>query len=133
MNLDLDQLPGTFAICRLDAEAAIPDWARGELVSITRTADELSIVCPQDRVRGDVQCESGWQCLRVTGPLDFSLVGVIASLTGPLAEAGISVFVLSTFDTDLLLVKQQEMEKAAGVLGQAGHRCRTTSRIDEVQ
>lgn len=122
MPLNLIVLADIFAICRLDADAPIPDWAQEEFVSITRTPDELSIVCHQDRVPDDVQCEAGWRCLRVDGKLDFSLVGVIALLTGPLAEAGISVFVVSSFDTDYLLVKDSDMDKAVAALEEAGHR-----------
>ncbi len=120
MNLLI--LPDTFSICRLDPNAPIPDWAKGDFVSITRTPDELSIVCEQDRVPSDVQLESGWRCLQVAGKLEFSIVGVIASLTTVLAEAGISVFVVSTFNTDFLLVKEQDLEKAVAVLEGAGNR-----------
>ena len=112
---------GMFAICCLDADAGIPDWATGEIVSVTRTPDELSIVCSQDRVPDGVRCESGWRRLRVAGPLDFSTVGVIASLTGTLAAASISVFVVSTFDTDYLLVKGGDLDGAVEVLRAPGH------------
>ncbi len=113
--------PGTFAICRLDADARIPDWATGEVVSVTRTPVELSIVCSQDGVPDGVRCEPGWRCLRVSGPLDFEMVDVIASLTGTLAAASISVFVVSTFDTDYLLVKDGDLEGAVEALRTAGH------------
>ena len=121
MNLDLIVLPDTYAICRLDPNMPIPEWAKGESVSITRTPDELSIVYRQDHVSDGIQSEPGWRCLRVAGKLDFSLVGVIASLTRTLAEAGISVFVVSSFDTDFVLVREQDLEKAAGVLEEARH------------
>src|SRR5262249_2862615 len=83
--------------------APLPQWPRGDLVSITRTGEELSIVCSEYAVPQDVRCEGGWQCLQVVGPIDFSAVGVLTSLVRPLSEAGISVFVLSTFDTDYLM------------------------------
>jgi|GEM_PF-221976 hypothetical protein len=121
MNLNLIVLPETIAICRLDADSPIPDWAIGEFVSITRTADELSIVCRQDQVPKGVQCERSWRCFRVAARLDFTLVGVIASLTGALAEAGISVFVVSSFNTDFVLVREQDLAKAVGVLEEDGH------------
>lgn len=121
MRFTLEILPDTFAICRLASDATIPDWAQGEFVSITRTQEELSIVCRQEDAPGDLQAERGWRCLRIVGKLDFSLVGVIASLTGALAEAGINVFVVSTFDTDFVLVREQDLEKAVGVLGEKGH------------
>jgi hypothetical protein len=115
-------LDGTFAVCRLAADAPVPDWAAGgPLVSATRTGDELSVVCREEAVPEGVRCESGWQCLRVAGTLGLSLVGVLASLLDPLAEAGISVFVVSTFDTDYLLVKQADFPRAVDVLLRAGY------------
>jgi hypothetical protein len=118
----LSLLPDTYAVCRLDKDAPVPDWAtRGPYSSVTRTADELSVVCPDALVPGGVRKESGWRVLMVEGPLDFSLTGVLASLTGPLAREGISVFALSTYDTDYLLVKQEQSEKALQALGAAGY------------
>lgn len=123
--LSLLILDGTFAVCRLGPDAAVPTWASaGEFFSITRTTEELSIVCPQSAVPNDVRSEGDWRCFRVAGTMDFSLVGVLASLVGPLAEAGISVFTLSTFDTDYLLVKDADFEKATTALRQAGHSIR---------
>ena len=120
--LNLILLPDTFAICRLAPDAAIPTWATaGSFFSVTRTLDELSVVCLQSLVPEKVRCESGWRCLRVAGAMDFSQVGVLASLVGPLADAGISIFAISTFDTDYLLVKQADFEEVTAVLRQAGH------------
>src|SRR5262245_37362576 len=100
-QLTLLDLHEGFAICRLAPKAAIPAWVlSAAFYSITRTADELSIVCPQALVPDDVQCECGWRCFRVAGSIDFAMIGVVATLVNPLAEAGISVFVVSTFDTD---------------------------------
>jgi hypothetical protein len=121
IKLSLVLLEGNYAICRLGAEASVPDWANGAFVSVTRTGDELSLVCPQDAVPGGVRCEPGWRCLRVAGTLDLALVGVLAGLLAPLAEAGVSVFVVSTFDTDYLLVRECEFERAATALRLAGH------------
>lgn len=117
----LEIVPGIVAICRLPADAAIPDWATGAVVSITRTADELSIVCSGDRVPDGVTHETPWRCLRVVGPLDVSMVGVIASLTASLAASNVSVFVISSFDTDYLLVKESDLETAIDSLQAAGH------------
>jgi hypothetical protein len=120
--LTLVPLDGTFAVCRLATDAPLPGWVGGgPLVSITRTADELSVVCRQETVPEGVRCERGWRCLRVAATLDFSLVGVLASLLGPLADAGVSVFVVSTFDTDYLLVKEPAFQQAEEVLSRAGH------------
>ncbi len=117
----LEVLPSTFAICRLDADANVPEWATGEFLSITRTPDELSIICRQGNVPENLQSELGWRCLRVAGRLKFSMVGVIASLAGTLAAANISVLVVSTFDTDYLLVKEGNLEAAVASLVEAGH------------
>ena len=120
--LSLVRLAGSFAICKLDQAAAIPAWATGgDFFSITRTTDELSVVCPQLAVPDDVPCERGWRCVRVAGTMAFSVVGVLVSLVTPLAEAGISVFALSTFDTDYLLVKEKDLENAVVALRQYGH------------
>ena len=120
--LRLFVLSQAFAICRLNPNETIPGWAYdGEVFSITRTADELSIVCEQINVLEGIQCEAGWRCLRVEGPLDFSLTGVLASLLVPLAEAAISIFSISTFDTDYLLVKEDRLARAIDVLSAHGH------------
>lgn len=122
MPLNLILLPGTFAVCRLVQDAAVPAWAWAEeFVSITKTAEELSVVCPEAGVPEGVRCERGWRCLRVAGTLDFSLVGVLASLVAPLAEAGVSIFAISTFDTDYLLVQEGHLQKACEALRQVGH------------
>ena len=117
----LTLLPDTFAICRLDADAAIPAWANGRFFSITRTAEELSIVCLQSAVPDGIRCDREWQCFKLAGPIHFTTVGVLASLVQPLAEAGISVFAISTFDTDYLLVKAADLQRAVDALGQKGH------------
>jgi hypothetical protein len=115
-------LPHNFAVCKLCPDAAIPPWAtEGEFFSITRTADELSVVCSQDSVPDGIHCERDWRCLRVAGAMPFSIIGVVAALTTALAEAGISVFVVSTFDTDYLLVKQKDWAKSLDVLRRAGY------------
>jgi hypothetical protein len=120
-NLRLSVLPKSYAICRLAAKADLPEWATGQFLSITRTADELSIVCSQEDVPSGVQHELGWRCLQVEGPLEFSMVGVIASLANPLAKAGVSLFAVSTFETDYLLVKDDDLATAIDRLRQAGH------------
>ena len=121
MNFTLELLPDTFAICRLDGNAAIPDWAKDDFVSITRTHEELSIVCRQELVPDDVQAEREWRCLRIVGKLDFSLVGVIAAITKVLADASNSVFVMSTYDTDYFLVRAVDVDRTVETLVEAGH------------
>ena len=122
LKLKLFVLPETLSICRLDKGAQIPEWAMaGSFVSITRTSEELSIVGPQNNVPAEVKREEGWRCLKVEGPLDFSLTGILAALTVPLAQEGVSVFAISTYDTDYLLVKKEQLEKAVKVLAENGH------------
>ena len=122
VTVNLTLLPDTFAVCRLSVDTAIPTWAAGSFVSITRTVDELSIVCTESSVPADVQAERSWRMLRVNGTLDFALIGILAALTVPLANAGISVFAISTFDTDYLLVKQDKLDQAITALITAGHQ-----------
>ena len=121
MNLTLEILSDTFAICRLNANAPIPSWAQGEFVTITRTLDELSIVCRHRDVPDDIQCEAEWRCLRVAGKLEFTQIGIIASLTQVLSEANISVFVISTFDTDYLLVRKADLDRTIEALEEKGY------------
>jgi uncharacterized protein len=123
--VELDLHPTLLAVCRLPAEDAVPSWADQvfqPLVSITRTADELSVVLPQAEVPPDVQAEAGWRALSVRGPLPFHLTGVLASLAVPLADAGVPIFALSTHDTDWLLVGHDRLDDACAALGDAGHR-----------
>ena len=115
-------LPDTLAICRLEPDAAVPDWgASGSFYSITRTPDEVSIVCEQSAVPADVRSEREWRCFKLAGPIPFTTVGVLAALVAPLADAGISVFAVSTFDTDYLLVKEADFSEAVAALRAAGH------------
>ncbi len=124
MPFALALLPASFMICRLPAEAPFPAWARGEnLLALIRTVDELSIVCEEtDQLPDDIRVEGDWRALKVRGPLGFSLVGVLANLAGTLAQAGVSIFALSTFDTDYLLVKSADLPTALDALEQAGHQ-----------
>lgn len=121
-RLTLTLLADTFAVCRLDGDAIVPDWAwTGEVACVTRTREELSIVCRADLVPEEVRRESGWRCLKVKGPLDFSLTGVFARIAQPLADAGISLFAVMTYDTDYVMVKQERLRDAADALMAAGH------------
>jgi hypothetical protein len=122
-KLTLTLLPDTLAICRLEMESEIPPWAlTGGFSSITRTAEELSVVCSQEAVPVGIRCEEAYRCFKVEGPLDFSLTGILASLTTVLAKAGVSVFAVSTFDTDYLLIKGEQVEQTIEVLTEAGHQ-----------
>ena len=122
-NLALSLLSDTFAICRLGPEEDIPSWVlAGDFFSVTRTKEELSLLCLQETIPQGTRCEKGFRCFKVGGPLDFSLTGILSSLTMPLAQAGISVLAISTFDTDYLLVKEAQVDSAFQALSHAGHR-----------
>ena len=114
---------GHFAICRLDPGSEVPDWANSQtFLSLTRTPDELSIVCPEGDVPFGIQCERNWRCIKVSGPLDFDQIGVLRDLAEPLAREEISVFAISTYDTDYLLLHEKNLARASNVLRRSGHR-----------
>jgi hypothetical protein len=121
-TLTLRILPETFAVCQLPPEAPAPTWAAGTLVSVTKTPEEWSIVCEERYVPGGVTQQGGFRCLTVAGPLDFALTGVMAALAGPLADAGISIFPLGTYDTDYLFVRGGDLGRAAAALRGHGHQ-----------
>ena len=115
-------LQEVFAICRLDQDVPIPDWALvGSFHSITRTKGELSIVCPDIRVPRGTVCNRGWRCLKIEGLLDFSLTGILAPLATALADAGISIFPVSTYDTDYIMVQEPDLEEAVSALAKMGY------------
>jgi hypothetical protein len=111
-------LPEELAVCRLAPDAPRPTWAKGVFVSITRSLTELSVICDQTAVPSDVRTERGWRALVLTGTLDLALVGVLKQVLDPLADAGVSVFVVSTFDTDYVLVRR--FDAAVAALDDAG-------------
>lgn len=126
-RLTLSVLDGSFAVCRLECDTAVPAAIFGlDFSSITRTRDELSIVAPEEALSQEdlpsgAKVEGGWSCLEVEGPLEFSMVGVLASLSGTLAEAGVALFAVSTYETDYLLVKREDLGRATTALSEAGH------------
>jgi hypothetical protein len=124
--LDLDLLPEAYAICRLPAGAPLPAKLPGDggVVTVTWTPDEVSVICPVDRVPPEVRAEDHWRCLRVAGTLGFALTGILNSLTGPLAEARVNICAFSTYDTDYLLVPEVRLAEAVAALTAAGHRVR---------
>lgn len=116
--LTLSLIPNILAIVRLDPHSDIPAWVlNNRFFSVTRTEDELSVVCYEDIIPSDLKVEGGWRGLKVEGPLDFGLTGILSSLALPLAEAKISIFALSTYDTDYILVKKENIERATAILG----------------
>jgi hypothetical protein len=131
MTLRFRLLGGSFAVARLDPSAAIPEWStRGTFTSVTRTAEELSIVCDDDAVPDDVRAERGWRALQLEGPIAFEMTGVAARFTSALAARAISVFVISTFDTDYLLVKTTALDAAIAALRHDGCEVRDAPRSD---
>lgn len=116
-------LAGRYGVVRLEATAPLPRWAEGSgFLSLTRTSEELSVVCQQERIPETVVTEKDWRILKIEAVLDFGLVGILAAVSTVLAEAGIAIFVQSTFDTDYILVKEASLEKVVTVLEQEGHR-----------
>ncbi len=121
--LELIVLPERLAICRLPAGCPLPAWfVGGTLSSVTSSADETSIVCAANIVPPDITVESGWRAIKVVGPLDFGLTGILCSIAQPLAEAEVSIFALSTYDTDYVLVKESALTTAIAALSSFGHR-----------
>lgn len=119
MSLVLRLLAGEMVLAQLSPDAAIPAWvnfAAHPLVSVTHTADELSVVCPVECVPTGVDCEGGWRAFRIEGKQDLSAVGILASVLNPLAEAGISIFTISTYDTDYILIRTARLDQAREVL-----------------
>lgn len=122
LSLRLLVLDGRLAVCRLEPGAGIPAWAsKGDFFSVTRTPEELSVVCPDEDVPADVRSEGGWRALKLEGPFEFTQVGVLASVTVPLAEAGVGIFAVSTFDTDYVLLKEDQLDPAVAALRGHGH------------
>ena len=124
--MKLTLLAEHYAVCRLPADASVPVIASPAFLSITWTADELSFVCLESAVpESATHCEAGWRILKVAGPLDFSLVGILASIVQPLANAGVSIFTISTFDTDYVLIPEQSLAAATQALESDGHYIET--------
>jgi len=118
----LSLLPEHFAICQLAPDEPIPAWAmpsQATFYSITRTRDELSLICPQQQIPADVSADTGWRCLKIEGPFALDEPGILAAIVTPLAQAGISVFAVATYDTDYLVIK--ECERAIETLEQLAH------------
>jgi uncharacterized protein len=123
-QLPLELLPDTLVVCRLEPEAPVPPWAAqpSPFLTLSRTTEELSITTLQRVVPAGMPCEGDYRAVRVRGPLPLNLIGIVAAIADPLADAGLSIFAISTYDTDYVLVKARELEEALRVLRQAGHR-----------
>ena len=122
-TLELRTISGRFGICKLQPGDSIPPWAiSGKLWSVTRTDAGISVVCSQENIPRGVEAERNWRVLEVVGPLSFEMVGVLLSLATPLAEAGVSIYSVSTFETDLILIREESFETACRALTKAGHK-----------
>jgi hypothetical protein len=120
-------------VCRLPPDAGIPQWVlrEGRFTSVTRTADELSLVCSEGIVPPDARAERGWLCLKLHGPFQFAETGILTALVNPLSGASIPIFALSTFDTDYVLIKEEFWDRAQGVLREAGHEWVPTPQVEK--
>ena len=122
-SLRLTLLPGTLAVCRLDPGDPVPAWAwAGEPACVARTRDELSVVCRADAVPEGIRAEGGWRCLGAEGPFDFALTGILSAILAPLAAGRVPIFAFSTYDTDYIMVKAENLPRAIEALRAAGHR-----------
>jgi hypothetical protein len=119
---DLDWLEGDYAICRLDPHARLGSMPGGPFFSLTRTVDELSVVCLFEEAPAGSRSEGPYAILRIVGELPLELTGILASILNPLAAAGVPIFGLSTFDTDYVLVRRSDRERAEAALVAASHR-----------
>jgi len=125
MNLSLQVLADRLAICHLSPGEPVPQRPEGaRFWSVTCTDEEISVVLPEGNVPAQWVAERGWRCLKVVGPLDFGLTGILASLAVPLAEAGVSIFAISTYDTDYVLVREDDLQEAKRALLGWGHSVR---------
>lgn len=118
-RLRIVAMPGAYTVCRFGPDDPVPPWVSGPFTSVTRSPNELSVVCRTERVPAEVPGEDGWRCLVLDDTFDLSLVGVLHAITEPLAAAGVSVFTIATYDTDYVLVRR--FERAVSALRAAGH------------
>ena len=121
-QLQLSLLKDKYGICTLPNTAPIPDWALTQsLASITRTEKELTIVCRLEILPSQYQSGPNWRCFKIDGIFDLNQIGVISSISSPLADAGISIYVISTHDTDYFLIQEQNLEQTISTLSDIGH------------
>ena len=123
LQLKFLKLPGLYAVVRLPSDAATPEWAmKPGFTSVTRTADELSVVCAVENVPKDIDPGPRWTCLQLAGPFPFSQTGVLLSFIEPLSDNGIPIFAVSTYDTDYVFVPLGHINRAVKLLSESGHR-----------
>jgi hypothetical protein len=124
-SLRLSVLEERLAVCRLEPRTQMPVWVTGApFFSVTRTSDELSVVCPEEHIPAGIACERGWRAFKLEGPFESGLVGVLASVAVPLAESEISILAIATYDTDYVLVEESQLDLATSALRKRGHEIR---------
>ena len=122
MRLTLKVQDVTLAICKLEPGSEVEEWSDGTgIFSVLRTDDEVTVVCSEELVPEGVHCSKGWKCIRLVGHFEFSEVGILSQLALPLAGANVPIFVMSTFNTDYIMVRKQDLQKATEALRMAGH------------
>ncbi len=120
-TLKVGLLPGSLAVCRLKPESSVPDWAlQGTFSSVTRTLEALSVICAAENVPPDVYASRDWRALKIEGPLNLELVGILVSVAVPLAQAGVAILPIGTFDTDYILVQEDRLGTALEALRATG-------------
>jgi len=120
-HLKFRWLPHSYAILRLQPDTVIPDWATGDFTSITRTPDELSLVCPAENVPPTLRPPQRWICLKLEGPFPLSQTGILLSFIEPLSNSGVPIFAIATYDTDYVLIQEEYAGMAISALQDAGH------------
>ena len=134
ITLTMKLLKGKYGVCRLDKTDLIPEWAqKSDFFSITRTLDELSVVCAEENIPNYIKCEKDWRILKIEGPLDFSLIGILASISTILAKKRISIFAISTYDTDYILVKNKDINSAIMALVNEGYEIMDYASHDDIK
>jgi hypothetical protein len=124
-SLRLSVLEGRLAVCWLEPRAEIPPWATSApFFCVARTPDELSVVCPEEHVPAGITCERGWRAIKLEGPFGFELTGVLASVAAPLARCEVGILAIATYDTDYVLVKEEQLDPAIAALRERGHEVR---------
>jgi hypothetical protein len=131
-NISMRLLSDVYGVCRMDKNDPIPEWIEdSRFYSVTKTMEELSVVCPQNRIPDHIKCEKGWRILKVEGTLEFSLIGILSFISTVLANNGISIFAISTYDTDYILIKEKDTDKVISVLTSENYSESLSIRIEK--
>lgn len=124
LHLEFNLLDSRFALTQLPPGSAAPAWARGQFISVTQSPEGISVVSDEAAVPAGLKTRGGFRCLEVVGAFELSSVGVVAAAVQPLSEAGVSLFAYSTWETDYILVPEDDLRRATAALTEAGHKVR---------